>query len=346
MPLGHLLKRTLVVPLRVPGIANVLASLTHTQASIFMLHRFSSPADGVRGHDAATIGAILSYLRRTRYDLISVQELFRRLREDEPLKRAVAFTIDDGYFDHGLVGGPIFAKFDCPVTIFAVTGFLDGKIWLWWDQIQYVCEATSRTTLKATVGNEERSYTLDSAQARLSAAHDISFWCQDAPHPDREACISNLSLDAEVEVPQTSPRQFAPLSWDEARRLEKRGGVTFGPHSVTHPVLSSTDEEHARSEISTSWRRICEELASPVPVFCYPHGRQRDFGPREMELVRLAGLWGAVQAYPGRLCVDQFREAPAICRVPRYPIGKGLMDVLQCISGFQVLKNRLQGAIA
>jgi peptidoglycan/xylan/chitin deacetylase (PgdA/CDA1 family) len=342
---GHLLKRALIAPLRVPEVANVLASLTGTQASIFMLHRFSSPEDGVQGHDPATVGAILSYLRKNRYDLISLQELFRRLRESEPIRRAVVFTIDDAYFDHGLVAGPIFAKFDCPVTIFAITGFLDGKIWLWWDRIQYICQATFRTTLKATVGTEERSYTLNSAQARLSAAHDISFWCQDAPHADREACIKKLSQDAEVDVPQTPPRQFAPLSWDEARQLEKRG-VTFGPHSVTHPVLSSTDDEHARSEISTSWRRVCEEMASPVPVFCYPHGRQQDFGAREMELVRLAGLWGAVRAYPGELRVDRFREAPAICRVPRHPIGKGLMDVLQCVSGFEVLKNRLQGASA
>src|SRR5208283_22121 len=118
----------------------------------------------------------------------------------------------------------------------------------------------------------------------------------------------------------------------------EKHGVTFGPHSVTHPVLSSIDDEHARSEIFTSWKRVREELASPVPVFCYPHGRQKDFGARDMELVRLAGLWGALRAYPGKLCVDQFREAPAICQVPRYPINRGLMDVVQCVSGFEVLK--------
>ena len=126
---------------------------------------------------------------------------------------------------------------------------------------------------------------------------------------------------------------------------EKRG-VTFGPHTITHPVLSSTGDEHARTEIVTSWKRVREELASPVPVFGYPHGRQRDFGPREMEIVRLAGLWGAVRGYPGKLCADQFRIAPAICCVPRYPIGRDLTDVLQCISGVEVLKAKLRGASA
>lgn len=332
-----------MAPLRVPGVAEVLASASDTHASIFMLHRFSSPDDGVQGHDPATVRAILSYLRKKRYDLISLHELFRRLRENEPLRRAVAFTIDDGYFDHASVAGPIFAAMDCPVTIFAVTGFLDGKSWLWWDRIQYICERTSRETLKARVGNEERAYTLDSVPARLAAAHDINWWCQDALHPDREACIANLARDADVELPPKPPRQFAALSWDEARQLEKRG-VTFGPHTVTHPVLSSTGDEQARSEISSSWKRVCEEMAYPVPVFCYPAGRQRDFGPRELEAVQLAGLWGAVRGYPGKFRADELREPPAICCVPRYPFTDNLTDVLQCVSGFEDMKAWLRGA--
>jgi peptidoglycan/xylan/chitin deacetylase (PgdA/CDA1 family) len=343
VPPGHFLKRALIAPLRVARVAEVLADATDTQVSIFMLHRFSSPEDGVQGHDPATVRAILSHLRKKGYDLLSLQEVFRRLRENETLKRAVAFTIDDGYFDHGSVAGPIFAELDCPVTIFAVTGFVDGKIWLWWDQVQYICENTSHKTLKAKVGNEERSYTLDSVPARMAAAHDISWWCQDASEADRKACIARLSQDAEVDVPAKPPRQFAPLSWDDARRLEKQG-VTFGPHTVTHPVLSSTSDDQARGEISVSWQRVCAELASPVPVFCYPHGRQRDFGPREMEAVQQTGLWGAVRGYPGRLSTDQFREPPAICRVPRFAFSEDLTDILQCVSGLETVKARLRGA--
>lgn len=341
----HFLKRALLLPLHVPGVAETLAAATDTQVTIFMLHRFSSPEDGVRGHDPAAVSAILSYLRKRRYNLISLQELFRSLREQEPLRRAVAFTIDDGYFDHGSVAGSIFSALDCPVTIFAVTGFLDGKIWLWWDQVQYICEASSLKSLTAKLGNEERVYALDSVPARLAAAQDISWWCQDATHADREACIADLVLAAEVEVPATPPRRFAPLSWEEARRLERQG-VTFGPHTVTHPVLSSTSAEHARAEITTSWQRVSEELAYPVPVFCYPHGRQSDFGIREMDAVRDAGLWGAVRGYPGRFHVSEFRQPPAICSVPRFPFAADLTDVLQCVSGLEAVKGQLRGASA
>lgn len=337
------LKRSLLAPLRIPGVAEVLSSATATRASIFMLHRFSSPQDGVDGHDPETVRAVLSYLRKHRYELISLQELFRRLREGEPMIRAIAFTIDDGYFDHGSVGGPIFAEFDCPVTIFAVSGFVDGKNWLWWDQIQYICEATARAQLRVRVGDDEKSFELTSLPDRLAAAHDVSWWCQDASQSDRLACIARMAHDAEVEIPTSPPRRFAPLSWEEARQLEKRG-ITFGPHTVTHPVLSSTPDDQAEFEISSSWQRLCDELASPVPVFCYPHGRRRDFGPREMSSAQRLGLWGGVAGHPGRLRPEEFSTAPAIFRVPRFPFSDDLMDVLQCVSGLEVAKARLRGA--
>jgi peptidoglycan/xylan/chitin deacetylase (PgdA/CDA1 family) len=309
-----------------------------------MLHRFSSPEDGVHGDHPGTLRAVLAYLRKQRYDLISLKEVFHRLREGKTLTRAIAFTIDDGYFDHASVGAPIFAEFDCPVTIFAVSGFLDGKIWLWWDQIQYICEKTSNARLEVLVGDERRVFELSSAEARLAAAHDISWWCQDASHSDREACIAKLSRDADVELPAQPPRQFAPLSWDEARQLEKRG-VAFGPHTVTHPVLSSTSDEHARSEISSSWERLCDELAQPVPIFCYPHGRQRDFGKREMEYLQHLGLWGAVRGYPGKFRANELREPPAIYCVPRFPFSGNLTDILQCVSGLEDVKARMRLAL-
>jgi len=335
------LKKSILAPLRISGVSKALGRLSGMHASIFMLHRFSSPEDGISGHDPATVRSILAYLRKEKYDLISLQEMFRRLRDGEPLRKAIAFTIDDGYFDHGSIGGPIFVEFDCPVTIFAVTGFLDGIDWLWWDRTQFICEQTSKSQLTARVGAEQRSFKLDTKASRLNAAVEINLWCQDASEVDRAACLANLLKDAEVEVPARPPRRFSPVSWDEARQLEKRG-ISFAPHTVTHPVLSSTTEEHARREISESWKRISAELASPVPIFCYPHGRQRDFGEREMAEVCRVGLWGGVRGYPGRFRPEEFRSAPAICAVPRFPFSDNLIDVLQCLSGVENLKIRLR----
>jgi peptidoglycan/xylan/chitin deacetylase (PgdA/CDA1 family) len=320
----------------------MLAGLTQTSATIFMLHRFAVPELSIEGHPPQTVRAILAALRKRRFNPISLHELFRKLKDGEPLRRAVAFTIDDGYFDHGRVGAPIFAEFDCPATIFAVSGFLDGKIWLWWDQVSYIFARTCRTALTARLAGEEIPYMLDSVESRRRSAMDLSLRCQDASQPDRLACLADLSREADVELPTAAPSEFAPLTWDEARQLEKKG-ITFGPHTVTHPVLSSTGAEHAASEMAESWARLRAELQRPVPVFCYPHGRRRDFGEREMAEVQRLGLLGGVSGYFDVLRPRWYRQPPAICRVPRGGFENDLLAVLQCVSGVEALKMRLRG---
>jgi peptidoglycan/xylan/chitin deacetylase (PgdA/CDA1 family) len=339
------LRRALVKALMLPGFAKAVSALTDTHATIFMLHRFSVPELRVHGHDLAALRQNLAYLRKQGYDLISLKEMFRRFREGGSLKRTIAFTIDDGYFDHARVAAPLFAEFDCPVTTFVTTGFLDGRTWFWWDKLTYIFERTKRTELRARLGNQEIPCRLD-LEPSTDICIKLSELCKDVSDADRVACIEGLSRDAEVELPEAPPPQFAPLTWDEARKVE-RLGMTFGPHTVTHPVLSTTPDAQAEFEITESWTRLGAELSQPVPVFCYPNGRLRDFGEREMRVVRNLGLWGAVIGLPGQLAPAQFRDSEnAPFLMPRFWYDDTLSRMMQCVSGMEVLKSRLRGASA
>lgn len=335
-------KRVLLAPLAAPGVSRLLADLTDTSATVFMLHRFAVPELSIEGHSPEAVGAILAELRKRRFNLISLHELFRKLRDGEPLNRAVVFTIDDGYFDHASVGAPVFVEYDCPATICAVSGFLDGKIWLWWDQINYVFAQTRRKELTARLAGHEIPYTLDSPQARRQNSTALSFLCQDASQSDRLACMADLLREADVELPAAPPPEFAPLTWDEARRLEKKG-ISFGPHTITHPILSRTSAEQSASEIEESWARLRAELQDPVPVFCYPHGRRRDYGDREMAQVHRLGLLGGVSGHFDFFRPQLYREPPNICRVPRFGFQDDTYSVLQCASGLASLKAKLRG---
>ncbi len=345
MPQSSPLKRLLLKPLLLPKVAEILAALSGTCAVIFMLHRFASPERGVQGIDPEKVRAILAQLRKRRYEFISVHEVFRRLRQSEPLKRAVAFTIDDGYFDQAQVASSVFAELDCPATIFVSTGYLDGQMWYWWDQLEYIVERTKRPEITARIGKLERSYRLDSHDARRAAILAINRECENASNAARLACIADLSREAEVELPSRPPARYEPLSWSEARRLEKKG-IGFGPHTVTHPVLSSTSAEHSEFEITESWRRLSAEVSHPVPVFCYPNGRERDYGEREISVISRLGFWGALTGRPASVAPESFRQPPAIFRVPRYPCGDYLPDILQCVSGLETIKAKIRGEIA
>jgi peptidoglycan/xylan/chitin deacetylase (PgdA/CDA1 family) len=311
-----------------------------------MLHRFSMPDIGVSGLDPEGLRRILGHLRKLRCDLISLQDLFTRLREGKPTKHAIAFTIDDGYFDNAQIGAPLFAEFDCPITTFIVTGFLDGETWFWWDKLTMIFEGTCKTELRVRLGKQEILYRLDSPAARSRSNADLNVRCQDLSEEDRQACVRDLGRESGVDLPLTPPPRFAPMSWEDARAAEKRG-MTFGPHTVTHPVLSSTADEQAHFEIAESWSRLNAEVTRPVPIFCYPNGRARDFGDREISAIRRLGLWGAVAGEPGQIRPSEFRRlAAAPFRVPRFYFIDYLPYVLQCVSGIQLIKTRIRGAAA
>lgn len=145
-----------------------------------------------------------------------------------------------------------------------------------------------------------------------------------------------------MELPETCPARFAPISWAEARDLEKRG-MTFGPHTLTHPVLSSASDEQSEREITESWRRLGEEVIRPVPVFCYPAGRAGDFGAREIATIRRMGLLGAVSAQPGNVRLSRLGDSPdGWYSVPRHGYQGTQADVLQCITGVEDLKMSIR----
>jgi peptidoglycan/xylan/chitin deacetylase (PgdA/CDA1 family) len=341
-----LLKRVLLKPLTIPGFAEALATLTRSRATIFMLHRFSVPDLGVSGHDSNALRRALAHLRKQRYCLISLRDLFKKLRDGEPLKRAVAFTIDDGYFEHAHVAAPLFAEFDCPVTTFVATDFIAGKTWYWFDRLRFIVDGTRRASLRAHLGDEEIVYAMDSLQARAAAREDLVSRCKDATEQDRVDCVRQLSRDAGVEVPAAPPPPFAPLSWDDARNAEKLG-MTFGPHTVTHPVLSTTSDAQSEFEIAESWRRLSAEVSRPDPIFCYPNGRPKDFGEREIATIRGLGLWGAVQGHNGDMIrPTAFRTSGVVrFRVPRFAYDGSLTSMMQCLSGAETVRARIRGRV-
>ncbi len=60
------------------------------------------------------------------------------------------------------------------------------------------------------------------------------------------------------------------LSWEQARELS-RYDVSFGSHTVSHPVLSTLSDRELVFELTRSKDRIEYELGKGVESFCYPY---------------------------------------------------------------------------
>ena len=322
---------------------SVRGRLLQGRGVVFMLHRFTHPDARVHGVDPQDLRAALAYLRRQRHDLVPLEQLFVDLRDTPSRVRGgIAFTIDDGYADQARIGAPVFAEYDCPVTTFVTSGFLDRTLWFWWDRIAFLFDRTTANRLHVRVGERSFDYAWASPGERETARAEFTARCKVVPNAERLALIEQLAIAADVCLPETAPDEYAPMGWDELRSCEQRG-MSFAPHTVTHPILSRTSDEQSMYEIAESWERLRAEARSPVKVFCYPNGQPDDHGAREWSTLARLDFLGAVVGTPGYVDASAFRNGTARYLLPRYDMPQAIPDVAQLVSGVERVKQLLTG---
>jgi peptidoglycan/xylan/chitin deacetylase (PgdA/CDA1 family) len=275
---------------RAAGGIGMVRWLHRRSLRILMYHRFASSADLERQ---------CAHLR-THYVPVSLSQVADARNGGAPLpERAIAVTVDDGYRDFHDIAFPVFARHEIPATIFVVSRFLDGDYWLWGDRVKYCFRHTplERVRLELPRGCVV-AYSLSDDTSRARAASNLKERAKRMPSSDCEALVEGLPAALKVEMPPRPPGEFAPMTWDEARRVAA-GGMEVGAHTVTHPILSGlASRQELDAEIAGSRDRIQECLDRPVRHFCYPNGRMRDIGPA-LAAVRQAGFDTAVTTETG-----------------------------------------------
>lgn len=115
------------------GAADIIRNRNRAKVRILMYHRFYG--------DMAGLKAQCDHLSR-HYHPISLTELAAAVRENRPLPpNSLAITVDDGYSDFERAF-PVFQQFGLKVTLYVVSGFAAGELWLWPDHLLYLLENT------------------------------------------------------------------------------------------------------------------------------------------------------------------------------------------------------------
>ena len=339
------LKRVIAGAMTSDAVSGMLTPLTRGVASILMLHRFADPDRGNAGHDATVLRTHLAYLRRKRYDLVSLGELVTRLeqRDAKRLAKTVVFTIDDGYADYATVGAKVFEEFDCPATVFVVSGVTDDRGWYWWDRLRVALETAQRRSIALEIASNQLHLTWSDVPSAARAARAIVAELKRVPDLERRRILEGIPALVEAELPAAPPPRYASMTWDEIRECGRRL-TTFGAHTVTHPILARADDTVARTEIETSWRRLRAETTATVPVFCYPNGGETDLGTREWRILREIGISGGVTSQPGYATVDAFhRGDDSRYIIPRFPYGGETTELVQVVNGVERIKQAVRG---
>lgn len=252
-----------------------------------MYHRFSAEPKGLKEQ--------CEYILR-HYQPLSLKSAAKSLEGQEPLpENALTVTVDDGYHDFFRFAYPVFRDYRIPVTVFLVTDFVDQKLWLWWDQVEYLFRHTSETAaaIEWPTGLVRR-FSLTSEDRRSQACQEVTNGLLSVENSQRLALMVSTAKVLNVRVPALPPPIWSALTWDEVKEMAAEG-FEFGAHTKTHPILSRIlDANTLREEVSGSKLRIEDELQQPVLHFCYPNGSLQDFNEETLNLVRQSDFWTAV----------------------------------------------------
>jgi peptidoglycan/xylan/chitin deacetylase (PgdA/CDA1 family) len=254
---------------------------------LIILNYHRASGKGLRGQ--------LLYLRR-HYRLMpleqALEELWRLPEEQKhrgDRRLPLVVTFDDGYQDNYTHLFPLACELHVPVTIFLIPGYLDSGAPFWWREgarlarCARVAEATLDGCTYRLAEAAQRPALAQAIDARLRYATSVA---------EREAFLARMCQALAVSPsPDSEDDQLAfPLNWAQVREMAASGWVSFGAHTLHHPVLACLrDPAEVAREVGACRPVLEQQLGLPIHIFAFPIGKRRHIGDEALQAVKEAG---------------------------------------------------------
>jgi peptidoglycan/xylan/chitin deacetylase (PgdA/CDA1 family) len=315
--LRHAVIRAGLDAMSLTGVHRLLAPIFSGVGTIFTMHHVR-PAHAAafqpNHHLEITpdfLRATLEHVRAADVDIVTMDEVRRRLKEGDLARRFVAFTFDDGYRDNRDHALPVMREFGAPMTIFVASDFADGRGLPWWIAIERLLAKADAIEIDVD-GTPQRipAHTVALKEAAFAHLHE---WVRNMP--DERIARSILKLCARHDVDAAAISGELCMNWDELREIAADPLVTLGAHTASHCNLAQQTEVGATCEMRASRGRIEDAIGKPVAHLCYPYGDRHAAGPREFALAEAAGFATAVTTRPAMLFAEHAAQLTALPRV-------------------------------
>ncbi|GCF08209.1 polysaccharide deacetylase family protein [Dictyobacter arantiisoli] len=254
-------------------------------------------------HNAGgNLASQLRYLKR-HYRIMHLEEALTELYSQEPVREhehrrlPLVLTFDDGYQDNYTEGFRLAQRYRIPVTIFVIPGYITSGQYFWWlASAQLVQQLPDKD-----ISFENKTYQLPTQRLALSEMIDKRIR-HTTSVAEREALLVDIQLQLGVKLPVREADiagqavdPLLPLTWAQIREMEATGWISFGAHTVNHPILSYlSDPAEVLYEVQASRAMLEEQLGHPVRSFAYPIGKFQHIGKQGLLAVQTAGYRWAV----------------------------------------------------
>jgi len=179
------------------GAHRLLRPILGGAGTIFMLHHVRPANDAPfqsNRHLEITPGflrATLAHIRALGVDIVTLDEMHRRLTQRDLARRFACFTFDDGYRDNRDHALPVMREFGAPFTVYVAGDFASGCGRLWWVALQRLVETAD--AIDAPIGNQATRIDASTADAKAQAFAMLHDWLRAMPNDHEIAtAISDL----------------------------------------------------------------------------------------------------------------------------------------------------------
>lgn len=254
----------------------------------------------------------IKQVRKLGYDIVSLDELHRRLTERDFRTPFVCFTLDDGYADNYAHAFPIFRRNDAPFALYVCTGLMEGCADLWWRKLEQIVLREDR--VEVTLNGARTVFEARSTRQKYHAFNTI-YWALRGM-PQQLQLETRLALGERYQESRTAVGPAsAPLSWDMLLEMRNSGLMTVGAHTVNHHALSKLTPDAVRREVDESRDVLAARTGETPRHFAYPYGDALSASSREFAVSQELGLATAVTTRKGVLFPEHAQHQHALPRV-------------------------------
>lgn len=238
----------------------------------------------------------LNFLHR-HYQIFPLPELVGRLSHHDPIpSNALALSFDDGYRDNYTLAYPVLKRFGVPATIFLTTKYIDQAANPWNAELSHAIKKTGQSRLVLTFNGHDEFFDMHSEQARLQTLDRLLAILRNIPDTEKRQKLKDIY--DQLKIKDFSALAGMMMTWDQVREM-KQYGISFGAHTVNHPILTRIPIEESKKEMEDSRCKIETELDEAVELFAYPNGNARDFNESHKALAKDAGFKAAFSTLHG-----------------------------------------------
>lgn len=316
--LKRVILRTGMEALYFSGAHRLLRPLLGGVGAIMTLHHVRPPRkDAFQPNrllevSPAFLEDVIRGLRRADVDIIALDEMHRRLKEQDFRRRFVCFTFDDGYRDNLRYALPVLKRYDAPFAIYIPTSFADRAGELWWLTLEAAIARTSRLAL--IMDGEDRRYDCHTTEAKYELYEHVYWWLRSLPSED-DLRRAVRDIGARYGVDSAAFCRDLCMTWDEIGAIATEPLATIGAHTVNHVMLKKASNADVRTEMQQSAAVIAAALGKKPAHFSYPVGDRTSAGPREFRIAAELGFKTAVTTRPGVLFPEHAAHLTALPRI-------------------------------